>query len=194
MSGEEGRRKIRLLCPYVSKILDYVAFNDEKLDFRSIAGAFGLEPSTVKLNGHFISRDVELIASCVTWRSLLAFFLAKGLSTGKDEADAILVHGKLSKVGTKRAHYDLLEDNDLGLIKNKKLKDGESLIYGCNKRKLVYEKDSHSFKNLKLNIDNSFGKVSIGSGSPVRCSLSHGLKRTTRDDDVIGSTSCKKIR
>lgn len=99
--GDEDWRKIRLLCPSVSKVIDWVAWNDQKLDFKSIAAAFGLEPSTVKLNGHFISRDNDLVASCVTWKSLLAFFSAKGLSTGKDGAGALLVDGKLSKVGTK---------------------------------------------------------------------------------------------
>lgn len=101
MVGDGGRRKIRLFCPSVSKMIECVAWIDQRLDFGSIAAAFGLEPSTVKLNGHFISRGIDLVASCVTWQSLLAFFSAKGLSTGKDEADALLVDGKLSKVGAK---------------------------------------------------------------------------------------------
>lgn len=101
MAGDTARRKIKLFCPSVSKIVEWVAWNDEKLDFRAIAAAFGLEPSTVKLNGHFISRGFDLIATCVTWHSLLTFFSARGLSTGKHEADALLVHGKLSKLGTK---------------------------------------------------------------------------------------------
>jgi hypothetical protein len=121
------------------------------------------------------------------------------LSTGKHEADALLVHGKLSKLGTKRARSDPLEDfacNDLGLIKTKKLKDkcsvGESLISGCNKRKLLSE-DSHPLKKLKLNMDDSFG--GSGSKTPLKCSFmsDNGLKRT-REDDMIASASCKKIR
>lgn len=99
MTGDTGRRKIKLYCPSVSKIVEWVAWNDQKLDFRAIAAAFGLEPSTVKLNGHFIIRGIDLMATCVTWQSLLAFFSAKGLSTGIHEA--LLVHGKLSKLGTK---------------------------------------------------------------------------------------------
>ncbi|AAF20231.1 hypothetical protein [Arabidopsis thaliana] len=199
MAGDSGRRKIKLFCPSVSKIVEWVAWNDEKLDFRAIAAAFGLEPSTVKLNGHFISRGFDLVATCVTWQSLLTFFSARGLSTGKHEADALLVHGKLSKLGTKRARSDPLEDfacNDLGLIKTKKLKDkcsvGESLISGCNKRKLLSE-DSHPLKKLKLNMDDSFG--GSGSKTPLKCSFmsDNGLKRT-REDDMIASASCKKIR
>ncbi|KAJ0234113.1 hypothetical protein HA466_0276550 [Hirschfeldia incana] len=194
--GDEGWRKIRLLCPSVSKVIDWVAWNDQKLDFKSIAAAFGLEPSTVKLNGHFISRDNDLVASCVTWKSLLAFFSAKGLSTGKDGAGALLVDGKLSKVGSKRAHSDPQEEdisiNNLGLNRNKKLKDKcsveESLLSGCNKRKFLSE-DMHSFKKLKLNMGDSLGRQ-----SGVKCSFtSDGLKRT-REDDMIASTSRKKIR
>ncbi|CAH2054694.1 unnamed protein product [Thlaspi arvense] len=167
MAGDDGWRKIKLLCPSVSKIIDWVAWDDQKLDFRSIAAAFRLEPSTVKLNGHFISRNIDLMAACVTWKSLLAFFSAKGLSTGKDEADALLVDGKLSKVGTKRVHSDCpLEDltcNVLGLFRNKKLKDkcsGEPLVSRYNKRKLLSE-DTHSLKKLKLNMGDSSGKVPV---------------------------------
>lgn len=193
--GDEGWRKIRLLCPSVSKIIDWVAWNDQKLDFKSIAAAFGLEPATVKLNGHFISRDNDLISSCVTWKSLLAFFSAKGLSTGKDGAGALLVDGKLSRVGTKRAHFDPQVDitvNNLGLNRNKKLKDKcsveESLFSGCNKRKFLSE-DRPSLKKLKLNI----GDSSLGSGGKTCSFTSDGLKRT-REDDMIASTSRKKIR
>ncbi|KFK38169.1 hypothetical protein AALP_AA3G077900 [Arabis alpina] len=203
MVRDDGRRKIRLYCPSVSKMIDWVAWNNQRLDFMSIAGAFGLEPATVKLNGHFISRDIDLIASCVTWQSLLAYFSAKGLSTGKDEADALFVDGKLSKVGTKRTHYDPQEEvtsNDLGPIRNKKLKDkcsglGKFVVTtcGCNKRKLLPEDTTtHLLKKLKLNIDDNFGRQSGTSKTPLKCSfISHGLKRT-REDDMIASASCKR--
>ncbi|XP_010464320.1 PREDICTED: uncharacterized protein LOC104744896 [Camelina sativa] len=202
MAGDTGRRKIKLFCPSVSKIVEWVAWNDQKLDFRAIAAAFGLEPSTVKLNGHFISRGIDLMATCVTWQSLLAFFSAKGLSTGKHEADALLVHGKLSKLGSKRAHSDPQEDlltcdDDLGLIKTKKFKHkcsvGESLSSECNKRKLLLSEDSHSHKKLKLNRDVSFG--GSVSKTSLKCSFisDNGLKRR-REDDMIASASCKKIR
>ncbi|KAL0715499.1 hypothetical protein Bca4012_064821 [Brassica carinata] len=198
--GDEGWRKIRLLCPSASKIIDWVAWNDQKLDFKSIAAAFGLDPSTVKLNGHFISRDNDLISSCVTWKSLLAFFSAKGWSTGKDGAGALLVDGKLSIVGTKRAHFDPQEDitiNNLGLNRHKKLKDKcsveESLFSGCHKRKFLSE-DMPSLKKLKLNMGDSFGKISVAGSGGKTCSFtSDGLKRT-REDDMIASTSRKKIR
>ncbi|PON70829.1 amino acid-ligase [Parasponia andersonii] len=103
MSGSKPRT-IKLYCPSVSKIVQLVASEEQRLDLGFIARAFGLDPSTLRLNGHFISRGIDLISSYVTWKSLLAFFSAKGFPTGKDDADPLIVDGKLSKVGTKRAH------------------------------------------------------------------------------------------
>ncbi|XP_015575970.1 uncharacterized protein LOC8264934 isoform X2 [Ricinus communis] len=104
MSDFDKPRTVKLLCPYLSTTVPFTAWEDQKLDLGSIARAFGLDPSTLKLNGHFISRGVDLISSSVTWRSLLKFFSSKGLSTGQDDADALVVDGKLCKSGTKRAY------------------------------------------------------------------------------------------
>ncbi|KAL5071231.1 hypothetical protein RYX36_022118 [Vicia faba] len=38
----------------------------QKIDFGSIAKAFGLDPSALKLNGYFISRGIDLISSSMT--------------------------------------------------------------------------------------------------------------------------------
>ncbi|CAI8605672.1 unnamed protein product [Vicia faba] len=38
----------------------------QKIDFGSIAKAFGLDPSALKLNGYFISRGIDLISSSKT--------------------------------------------------------------------------------------------------------------------------------
>ncbi|KAA8543497.1 hypothetical protein F0562_021008 [Nyssa sinensis] len=102
MPGER-KRMIKLFCPSTSEVVPFVAWEEERLDLGSIARSFGLDQATLKLNGHFISRGVDLIASSVTWKSLLSFFSARGLSTGTSDADALIVDGKLSKVGTKRA-------------------------------------------------------------------------------------------
>ncbi|XP_027156257.1 uncharacterized protein LOC113757018 isoform X1 [Coffea eugenioides] len=110
MGGGEGKRNIKIFCPSVSKIIELVAWDEQRLDLGSIARAFGLEPNTLKLNGHFISRGVDLIACSVTWKSLLSFFSSRGLSTGTTDSDALIVDGKLSKLGSKRKH-DL---SDLG--------------------------------------------------------------------------------
>lgn len=101
-------RTIKLFCPSVLKLIQFVAWDEQRLDLGSIARAFGLDQSTVKLNGHFISRGFDFVSSSVTWRSLLKFFSAKGLSTGKDDKDALIVEGKLSKVGSKRKFFQFL--------------------------------------------------------------------------------------
>ncbi|XVF72259.1 hypothetical protein PTKIN_Ptkin12aG0105800 [Pterospermum kingtungense] len=184
MSGDNKPRTIKLFCPSVSKLVRFVAWDGQKLDLGSIARAFGLDPSTVKLNGHFISRGVDLVSSSVTWRSLLFFFSSKGLSTGTDEKGALIVDGKLCRVGTKRAHeaQDSVNGNqhvagkpgikDVGntsklqleeiySLKNKKIRDNSS---GCSvpktnmslgfKRKSLMD-DFSLLKKLKINESNS---------------------------------------
>ncbi|KAL6497880.1 hypothetical protein OROHE_026907 [Orobanche hederae] len=111
---ERGNRRIKLICPSVSKTVQISACDEQKLDFGSIARAFGLDPSTLKLNGHFISRGVDLIASSVTWKSLTGFFSARGLSTGADDSGALVVDGKFSRTGHKRSHC--LEDGGDGMV------------------------------------------------------------------------------
>ncbi|KAJ8558254.1 hypothetical protein K7X08_005020 [Anisodus acutangulus] len=81
-----------------------MAWEDQRIDFGSISRAFGLDPSTLKINGHFISRGVDLIAFSVTWKSLISFFSSRGLSTGESDSHPLIVEGKLSKVGSKRSH------------------------------------------------------------------------------------------
>ncbi|XP_010524676.1 PREDICTED: uncharacterized protein LOC104802666 isoform X2 [Tarenaya hassleriana] len=212
MAGEECLRKIRLFCPSVKKMIDWVASNEQRLDFGSIAAAFGLEPSTVKLNGHFISRGNDLDASCVTWRSLLAFFSAKGLSTGKDDGDALIVDGKLSKVGAKRPRFHL-PGNDVGLFRSKKLKKDHSSatlsrLNGLGfKRKQLPEDRDNSLKKSKLNIDPNSdwrcedvaetltGVSSGGSFKPLKkCSFINGGLKRASDDELFASASCKRIR
>lgn len=93
-----------MYCPAASKVAEIMAWEDQRLDFGTIARIFGLDPRTLRLNGHFISRGVDLIASSVTWRSLLSFFSSRGLSTGTDTSGALVVDGKLCKSGAKRGH------------------------------------------------------------------------------------------
>lgn len=101
MPVEEVPTKVKLHCPSLSKTVAFEAREEQRLDLGSIARAFGLEPWSVRLNGRFISRGVDLISSSVTWRSLLRFFSSKGLSTGKDDGGPIIVDGKLLMVGNK---------------------------------------------------------------------------------------------
>lgn len=170
-------RTIKLYCPSLKRLVPLVAWEDQKLDLGSIARTFGLDPSTVKLNGHFISRGVDLVSASVTWTSLLSFFSAKGLSTGMDNRDALIVDGKLCKVGTKRGTLDAKYDayaaqpEDMNLMKNKKPRESSSGtgcrevdcpvstrngLLGLLKRKQVMN-DVNLLKKSKTSAENSSG-------------------------------------
>ncbi|KAF8402107.1 hypothetical protein HHK36_013059 [Tetracentron sinense] len=144
MSGRS--RAIKLFCPSLSKLVSLVAMEEQNLDLGSIARTFGLDPVTLRLNGYFISRGVDLISSSVTWKSLLSFFSARGLSTGTNDAYALIVDGKLCKAGTKRAYnpsdgengnYQTAELNGLDFKRKPQLEDVNLL-----KKKKINESNS----------------------------------------------------
>ncbi|KAK9992824.1 hypothetical protein SO802_022527 [Lithocarpus litseifolius] len=171
------QRSVKLFCPLVSKAVWLVVWDEQRLGLGSIARTFGLDPSTLKLNGHFISRGVDFIASSVTWNSLISFFSARGFSTGKNHQDALIVDGKLTKLGSNRVRdpldavngsYYVATDKvdgdstrpqaeDFNLVKNKRLKErdtggkaGKALHGLSSKRKQMLE-DISLLKKLKIN-------------------------------------------
>ncbi|XP_022771484.1 uncharacterized protein LOC111314409 isoform X1 [Durio zibethinus] len=176
MSGDGKPRTIKLFCPSVSKLVRFVAWDGQKLDLGSIARAFGLDPSTVKLNGHFISRGVDLVSSSVTWRSLLSFFSSKGLSTGTDEKGALIVDGKLCKVGTKRAH----EPQDA--VNGNQHAAGKPGVKDVGITAKLQREEIYSLKNKKMK-DSSSG--SGDGGRPYsELNISLGFRRKSLMDDV----------
>ncbi|XP_027337833.1 uncharacterized protein LOC113851523 [Abrus precatorius] len=216
-------REIKLLCPFLQKVTELVAWDEQKIDLGLISRAFGLDPSTLRLNGHFISRGVDLISSSVTWNSLLSFFSSKGLSTGKDHSDALLVTGKLCKVRYKRGHdsqdfqfgIDKMVEGDnagrsrgiqleaINLLKNKKLREsnseGEILNGQSSKRKHLLE-DFNLFKKLKITGDklDIRDKVDDLSGciprSQLTCSYATKNLKRLREDEAIVAANYKRIR
>lgn len=58
---ESKGRRIKLYCPYASKIAQIMAWEDQTLDLGMISRMFRIELATSKLNGHFISIEVDLI-------------------------------------------------------------------------------------------------------------------------------------
>uniref|UniRef100_A0A7N2MLX8 Uncharacterized protein n=1 Tax=Quercus lobata TaxID=97700 RepID=A0A7N2MLX8_QUELO len=164
------QRSVKLFCTLVSKAV----WEEQRLDLGSITRTFGLDPSTLKLNGHFISIGVDFIASSVTWNSLISFFSVRGFSTGKNHQDALIVDGKLTKLGSKRvcdpqdavngSYYVAADEvdgdstrpqaEDFNLVKNKRLKErdtgGEALHGLSSKRKQLLE-DVSLLKKLKIN-------------------------------------------
>ncbi|XP_021274481.1 uncharacterized protein LOC110409456 isoform X2 [Herrania umbratica] len=185
MPGDNKPTTIKLFCPSVSKLVPFVVWDGQKLDLGSIARAFGLDPSTVKLNGHFISRGVDLVSPSVTWRSLLSFFSSKGLSTGTDDKSALIVDGKLCKVGTKRCHEGasrpVSEWNGLG-FKRKSFMGDVSLL-----------------NKLKINETSSDFQASGNNGSstilstPFKCCYLSGSMKRMREDEVVVAASCKRV-
>ncbi|XP_057534786.1 uncharacterized protein LOC130813082 isoform X2 [Amaranthus tricolor] len=186
-------RKIKLYCPAASKIAEIIAWEDQKLDLGTIAKSFSLEPATLKLNGHFISRGMDLIASSVTWKSLLSFFSSKGLSTGTDSSGALVVDGKLSKSGTKRAHEQAsevlnrvncvtlqqeypqsnpaqaFENEDINSPKNKKMKDIKDVCINDSKT-IECSTTGTKRKNWLGNISPYIKRVRVNEGcSDKRC-------------------------
>ncbi|KAG4174730.1 hypothetical protein ERO13_A11G139200v2 [Gossypium hirsutum] len=203
IDNKEKPKTIQLFCPSVSKLIWFVAWDSQKLDIGSISRMFGLDPSTVKLNGHFISRGVDLVSSSVTWRSLLSFFSSKGLSTGTDDhKGALIVDGKLCKVGSKRAHepqdgISWSRDsagkpgiNDVGLTAKLQLKD----IYSFENKKLR----ESSLTGSHDGGDRSVSEINVGVGLKRQCSIDHAsllkkLKINDTNSDIKGNSKASNV-
>ncbi|XP_076945577.1 uncharacterized protein LOC143616705 isoform X2 [Bidens hawaiensis] len=207
-------RTVNLFCPSSSTAAQLVAHDDQRLDLGSIARTFGLDPKTVKLNGHFISRGVDLIASSVTWKSLISFFSSRGLSTGTGGSNALVVDGKLSKPSSKRPNdsvngitnasdggYNNINRKpffeDSNTSKRTKLKDVDKGSNGFSlKRK--QEDASSSVKKLKVDEPGLETKEHtwLESGFKPRftCSFLGVNMKRRREDETVLSGSCKKCR
>ncbi|GKB39259.1 hypothetical protein Tco_0884201, partial [Tanacetum coccineum] len=92
---------LTLNCPKLSRAVQLVAHDDEKIDLGYIARMFGLDPRTVMLNGYFLSRGVDFVACSVTWKLLLSFFAKRGMDTGSCGDGGLVVDGKVLKSGYK---------------------------------------------------------------------------------------------
>ncbi|KAL3615973.1 hypothetical protein CASFOL_040267 [Castilleja foliolosa] len=176
-----GKKTIKLFCPSVSKIVQISSWDDQKLDLGLIARAFGLNPNTLKLNGHFISRGTDFIASSVTWKCLIGFFSSHGLSTGANDSNRLLVDGKFSK----RLHCvedGIVNANEQGYFRESKRPQHEHCsvlnkeqVEGSNsglKRKWLLGDDSDP-KRIKSNesvAGNHERKAGISTSSRFLCS------------------------
>ncbi|PIN26203.1 hypothetical protein CDL12_01056 [Handroanthus impetiginosus] len=212
IEGEKGKKRIKLFCPSVSKIVQIIAWDEQKLDLGSIARVFGLDPNTLKLNGHFISRGVDLIASSVTWKSLIGFFSARGLSTGASDSDALLVDGKLSKIGSKRSHDP--EDTGNGIVNTKEQGNSRDtkkplrehcsgpldVTKECNglssKRKLWLEDETHLKKAKSDQIVSGIleRKGTTSANCRFSCSFFSKNMKRMRSDEMVAAPPLKKIR
>ncbi|CAH9093885.1 unnamed protein product [Cuscuta europaea] len=182
--AEEKKKTIKLFCPSIAKLVPVVALEDQRLDLGLIARTFGIEPATLKLNGHFVSRGIDLIASSVTWKSLISFFSTRGFSTGTSDSDALIVDGKLSKLGSKRSS-DFVDR-----------RVPQSL---CLKRKLGLDRSSAPLKRTRMNESNTdlteTNPVFVTKGDRhLPCSLVSDEAKRRREEDMGVASPLKKIR
>ncbi|XP_043706967.1 uncharacterized protein LOC122656492 [Telopea speciosissima] len=213
---------IKLFCPALAKLVPLVAVEEQRLDLGSIARTFGLDPATLKLNGHFISRGVDLISSSVTWKALLSFLSSRGLSTGANDADALIVDGKLCKAGTKRSHnrsdgehedHQTNENNGFGDTRKPRVEDDNLL----NKKRRLGKHEAHPIaecnvlgvkrkpwlENTKLLKRKKMDQTNSGSQERQHnpsCAIpdtqfkcSYILKRS-REDEMVATSPCKRAR
>ncbi|XP_055811769.1 uncharacterized protein LOC129881668 [Solanum dulcamara] len=210
MRGDGTQREIQLLCPSLSNIVvPIMVWEEERLDLGSIASTFGLDPSTLKINGHFISRGVDFIASSVTWKSLLSFFSVRGFST-----DPLILHGNLSKVGSKRSHSPT--EVEKGLLYRKELND-EREKHHEETNSLSNKKFKESTRGVALNLKRKLCLEGLGllkrsrtnecdsglreeqvdfpkADRPLLCSLASEKLKRIRDDEMVITTPFKRIR
>ncbi|KAK1306430.1 hypothetical protein QJS10_CPA10g01549 [Acorus calamus] len=95
----EPKRTISLYCPTRSNlIIDFQTPkpSDEErgVNLGEVGRVFGLDPASVKLNGHFLSRGPDLVSRSVTWSSLLSYFSGRGFPDGRSVDRAVVVDGK----------------------------------------------------------------------------------------------------
>ncbi|KAM3683820.1 hypothetical protein ACJW31_12G177700 [Castanea mollissima] len=189
------QRSIKLFCPLVSKAVWLAVWDEQRLDLGSIARTFGLDPSTLKLNG---------------------------FSTGKNHQDALIVDGKLTKLGSKRVRdpqdavdgsYYVAADEvdgdstrpqaeDVNLVKNKRLKErdtGGKALHGLSSKRKQMLEDVSLLKKLKINEaesdiqgrGNDLPKTFVHT--QFTCSyMSKNLKRM-RGDETIEASPCKRM-
>ncbi|XP_050366188.1 uncharacterized protein LOC126784738 [Argentina anserina] len=218
--SENKATTINLFCPSVPSTARVLVAPAERLDLGSIARTFGVDPLTVKLNGHFISRGTDLVASTVTWKSLLSFFSAKGLPTGQNHGSPLVVDGKLCKVGNKRRGHGTVKNNgyvteeeDSKLVNSKKTKTSvpgcdvlnkdpiSKRKQFCSKRKQLRE-DVNLLKKLKINDTNPdiHGRTRYlcnniaNTKSQFRCSYLSGRLKRMREDEAVEVSPSKRMR
>ncbi|XP_058103258.1 uncharacterized protein LOC131246841 [Magnolia sinica] len=185
-------KTIKLFCPSLSKLVPFVAYEDHRLDLGTIARTFGLDPATLRLNGHFVSRGVNLISS-VTWKSLLSFFDSRGFSTGTNGRDAVIVDGKLCRPDIANGGLHNPSNNGNGDDPKTTEDDGVGI-----KRKPQSE-DVKFLKKRKMDRRSSGELASlcnpISSTTQFKCScIGMNLKRPREDEIVLTTALCKRPR
>ncbi|XP_020589596.1 uncharacterized protein LOC110030938 isoform X2 [Phalaenopsis equestris] len=137
------------------------------VDLGGVGRALGLEPSTVTLNGHFISRGADHVSK-LEWSSLISFFSARGLPDGGSLLGPIVVWGKpiASTEHVDRPSFKRKSTiNDENPYKKSRFLEGYSKKQNVGTRHLAYNSCLGIKRQLKLVDDYSSKKGKIGECS-----------------------------
>ncbi|URD78323.1 hypothetical protein MUK42_02226 [Musa troglodytarum] len=135
------------------------------VDLGAVGRALGLDPSSVTLNGYFISRRPDFVSS-FTWGSLVSFFTSRGFPTGASQLDPVVIQGKpalasglqfspfpeegdhlaFKRKATSEDEHPINKKNRFDGVGDGYLNGGDSL---CIKRRLKLE-DDYSSKKRKI--------------------------------------------
>ncbi|XP_042435607.1 uncharacterized protein LOC122021552 [Zingiber officinale] len=200
--GRIGKFFVRTAdSPGGGKLAAIPVSTDGGVDLGAVGRALGLEPSSVRLNGHFVSRGPDFVSS-LTWGSLLDFFACRGLPHGASELDPVVVQGKPSIVPDHLCFKRKMTlEDETPHKKNKFNQDKSSFIRGregdldetdslCIKRKLKLEDDCQKIVDCSSGIKHELFKpltvVSFG------CVNGHGKR--SRQHDLVPEFPCKRVR
>lgn len=222
-SGGAGARPTKLFLSSAGnrggKLATLLVAGDRGVDLGAVGRALGLDPSTVRLNGYFLSRGPDLVSS-VTWGSLCSFFISRGFPSGGSDHDAVVVQGKpAANQGSQFPDSDdenhisfkrevrlenesplkknrLTEGNSCGLeVGDGQLSDDDSLSI---KRRLKLE-DNNSFKKRKttecntesVNEQSKLKTVVPKMGFSYGCVNGHGKR--LREEELVPKIPCKRV-
>ncbi|WOL04400.1 hypothetical protein Cni_G13121 [Canna indica] len=225
IGGSEKTAKLFLASAssegYSGKLAVIPVSADGGVDLGAVGRALGLEPSSVRLNGYFVSRDPDLVSS-LTWGSLLSFFASRGLPVGASELNAMVVQGKPTLASGLQFSPVLVEGDHVSFkrkvtledehpTKKKVVKGGNLGFEGvgdgylgeddniCIKRRLKLEDDCSSKKRKITDCSSGSMHESLKSptifqkmGSSFACINGHGKR--LRQGDSIPAFPCKRVR
>lgn len=205
-----------------NRVFDFLISSSSGVDIGEIGRRLGVNPATIRLNGHFLSTTggTHRFVSTVTWDSLLSFFSTRGFSTGTSDCDAIVVQGK--PASSSSAASDSEANGHLSSKRKMKLEDESpvkrnrvsgSFSSAC-KTKDEVDVDSISIdRRLKLDDDVTAKRPKISHvnsgfveeaskifttpslyGVNGTCNCTDGLRKRYRDEELVLPVSCKKIK
>ncbi|XP_031476605.1 uncharacterized protein LOC116248131 [Nymphaea colorata] len=192
MSEKGGGTVVNLHCPSSSKpsVLRFVALEGSRLDVGTIARCFGLDPSSVRFNGYYVSRGTDFISS-LTWTSLLSFFSARGFPTGKETHDPLVVEGKPSKEAPpfdERSTFVQCESKEIDPPAKRKTWFEDLANVDLLKKRRTKDRDPE-LTNPRVGLTT----FPSSTGRSLGCAVAGNVKRL-REEDMVLAAAYKRIR